>query len=589
MKRIKNQLAGFFSAFRTNWLQLSTVDPMDWRFFGWFPFIHLMTGVAYEESRLGIRFGELAPALLVAELTFIISYLGGYWILKRLDKDAYGATGILVFLIGGSQLIRGLTLEISLVQLLEVTQEVDLRRLPGDFTLGFLVALVLAYLQTARRQYQADAAAINNIREELVVRRQQAQIAAAHAERVLRERAQAALLTKLTEIEKLLAKTNLAQSAERVRELVELEVRPLSKEIWNRLEVLAQASSFSGKSPRTRWPKSMPLRRGFRPSLIFLFANLNLIATANALAGAQFALTLLLFSVTMLPIGALLRWAIPETYEPSFWLGMLTSIALTGLSLAPTWFYLFSVADLYPGAVGLRQSGAGLIVLVVLGLGIRASFATSQEKALARLEELNDELSRKIALIEQSIWIAKRNWSFIVHGTVQGALTVAHSRLIQVGEDKESVLKLVKGDIEKAKAALEQGVVQRQSVSAEFQDLVETWSGVCDISIASPMQELEALDDSARICTVEIVKEIVGNAFRHGRATQIEFDIRLKNQRVSIYAKNNGSPVTESTIGLGTDLLNELTETWDIANDTDGVIVRAELPFRDSEAIQSRL
>jgi len=51
---------------------------MDWRFFGWFPFIHLMTGVAYEESRLGIRFGELAPALLVAELTFIISYLGGY-------------------------------------------------------------------------------------------------------------------------------------------------------------------------------------------------------------------------------------------------------------------------------------------------------------------------------------------------------------------------------------------------------------------------------------------------------------------------------------------------------------------------------
>ena len=60
---------------------------MDWRFFGWFPFIHLLTGVAYEESRLGIRFGELAPALLVAELTFIISYLGGYWILKRLDKD----------------------------------------------------------------------------------------------------------------------------------------------------------------------------------------------------------------------------------------------------------------------------------------------------------------------------------------------------------------------------------------------------------------------------------------------------------------------------------------------------------------------
>jgi hypothetical protein len=307
-----------------------------------------------------------------------------------------------------------------------------------------------------------------------------------------------------------------------------------------------------------------------------------MIATANALAGTEFALTLLLFSMTMLPLGIFLRMLIPDRLELKFWLGFLLALALTGLSLLPTWTYLFSVADVYPGAVGLRQSGAGLIVLVVFGLGLRATFATSQERSLKRLAELNDELSREISLIEQAIWIAKRNWSFIVHGTVQGALTVAHTRLKQAGERTPEVLKLVKADIDKARQALQKGVVQRQSTSAEFQDLVTTWEGVCDISIDYPQRGLDEIDETSRICTIEIVKELVGNAFRHGQATKINFKIQISKDRLQIHATNNGTPVTESTIGLGTDLLNELTESWSIANDADGVVVEAVIPFRSS-------
>jgi signal transduction histidine kinase len=199
---------------------------------------------------------------------------------------------------------------------------------------------------------------------------------------------------------------------------------------------------------------------------------------------------------------------------------------------------------------------------------------------LQRLAELNDELSLELSVIEQSIWIAKRNWSFIVHGTVQGALTVAHTRLKQAGKDSKEVLKLVQGDIEKARQALEQGVVNRQSAAAEFQDLITTWEGVCEVSIDYPEQAFEQIDETSRICSIEIVKEIVGNAFRHGQATKVEFKIEIAKDRVQIQARNNGTPVTESTIGLGTDLLNELTESWSIANESGGVVVRARIPFR---------
>lgn len=78
-----------------------------------------MSGIAYEQSRLGIEFSELLPALLISELVFFISYFAGHWLLSKLNPDLYGSTGKLLVLVGGSQLIRGLALEASLVELAE--------------------------------------------------------------------------------------------------------------------------------------------------------------------------------------------------------------------------------------------------------------------------------------------------------------------------------------------------------------------------------------------------------------------------------------------------------------------------------------
>ncbi|NBU23177.1 MAG: hypothetical protein EBS38_04605 [Actinobacteria bacterium] len=585
MITIKNRFLRFLNALNDSWSQLAGVNLLDWRIFLWFPAIHFMSGASYEEVRLGVPFLTLLPSLLFAEVVFFVSFFGGHWLLSKLDKDLFGSTGKLIVIVGGSQLLRGLALEYSLFELSGLSQAIDVRRLPGDFTLGVLVAMLLAYLTTAQQRFALDTAQIEKAREQLAIRRSQAEKAAEQADGALRQRAQQALLGKLNEVQKYLAKTNAADSAEELRRLVEQEVRPLSKDIWDRFEVLAQESSADREPEKiSLWPKTVPLKRAYRPGLVFLFANLNIIATANALAGPEFALTLLLYTTSMLPIGAVIRGLIPASFEPKFVLGFFFSCLLIGVSLIPTWIYLFSVANVYEGAVGLRQTGAGLIILVILGLAIRASYVTSQEQSLRNLEQLNSELEREIALIEQAVWIAKRNWSFIIHGTVQGALTVAHSRLKQTaGLDKE-LLKLVTGDIDKARKALQSGLVSRQSSSLEFGELIETWDGVCSIEINCDFTLLDSIDETSRICTIEIVKEIVGNAFRHGKATKIEFKIEFENGVVLIVAKNNGSAVTEKTKGLGTDLLNELTAAWSISNVRGGVEVRASIPFRTHAA-----
>lgn len=585
MKTLAKQLTSSLGVLSSSWNQLAGVNLLSWRFFIWFPVLHLMSGFAYEEARLGVPFAELVPSLLLAELAFFLFYFLGHGVLSRLSPDLYGSNGKLLVLVGGSQLIRGLAFESSLVHWAQASTAIDTRRLPGDFTVGVLVAMVVAYVMTAQALFTKSAEEIERVRAELIRRRELAAQAAQQAEQILRNRAQEALLGKLDEVKSLLAKTDVAKSADRLRQLVEQEVRPLSKEIWTRFELLAKSDGDGTKfSVLPTGPRNLPLKRGFRPNLVFLFANLNLITTANALGGTTFAMTLLLFSFSMLPLGGLIRWAIPEQYEPPFALGMLIILLLTGVMLTPTWLYLFSVAELFPGAVGLRQSGAGLVVLVSFSIAIRATYVTSQERGLQKLQDLNDELAREIALVEQTVWIAKRNWSFVIHGTVQGALTVAHSRLKLKDQNPETVLQLVAADIEKAKVALEKGLVERQSVKQEFADLITTWEGVCQVKIKFDNNAFEAIDETAKICTVEIVKEIVGNAFRHGQATRIDFDIRLEDGNVEITAKNNGTKVSKGSEGLGSDLLNELTSHWSIANTSGGVVVEATIPYRVSEA-----
>ncbi len=585
MKFLSAQLSSFIRGMSSSWNQLAAVNMLSWKFFIWLPLIHLLSGVAYEEARLGIQFLELAPSLLIAELVFFVAYISGYWVLSKLSPTLYGSTGKILVLVGGAQLIRGLALEASLVELAQISDAIDTRRLPGDFTVGVLVAMVVAYVLTAQAIFVNSAREIELVRAKLLQRRELAAETAHQAEQQLRKRAQDALLQKLDEVQRLLGKTDVAKSAETLRRLVEHEVRPLSKEIWNRFEGLADSKEVTPKLSRLSiWPSNLPLWRSFRPSLVFLFANLNLITTANALGGAEFTLSLLLFSFSMLPLGGLIRSAIPKDYEPSFSLGLLIILALTGISLLPTWIYLFSVAEVYPGAVGLRRSGAGLVIFVSFALAIRASYVTSQERGLQRLKDLNDELAREIALVEQAVWIAKRNWSFVIHGTVQGALTVAHSRLKLKNRDLQEVLPLVAADIKKAKSALEQGLVRRQSLDQEFADLITTWDGVCSVTIERDGDALERVDDSAKICTIELVKEIVGNAFRHGKASEIHFEISLQGNNLQIKARNNGAKVTQATEGLGSDLLNELSSNWSIKNVKGGVLVAATIPYRTIES-----
>ena len=73
-------------------------------------------------------------------------------------------------------------------------------------------------------------------------------------------------------------------------------------------------------------------------------------------------------------------------------------------------------------------------------------------------------------------------------------------------------------------------------------------------------------------CLIEISKELISNANRHGGATKFWLNSYLdQNGDLSILAGNNGKAISESASGgLGYEMISQLTRNWLIGNSGAG-------------------
>ena len=290
-------------------------------------------------------------------------------------------------------------------------------------------------------------------------------------------------------------------------------------------------------------------------------------------------------------------------YIPGVWLLMhLSRLALPvrfKTNRNTSWFLLISIGVLssmpvYLGFLTLAQTPTqvNLGFMEIFGtVAALTGFATSKsrdierQKAEAQLAKDNEILQRELALFDQKLWVARRNWNFTIHGTVQSALTAAVTRLVSAGADAEPYqLELVKQDIERARTALISPTQLDVSIQGATAQIIDTWRGVCEVEFAFSARATRAIerDLGVRQCINEIAKEAVSNAVRHGSAKTVRFTIdRSEDELIELTATNDGSPVsTAAPEGVGSQMLNELTLDWSIQNRPGaGVVFRASLPL----------
>jgi two-component sensor histidine kinase len=199
-------------------------------------------------------------------------------------------------------------------------------------------------------------------------------------------------------------------------------------------------------------------------------------------------------------------------------------------------------------------------------------------------------LSHDQALFEQKLWLDRRAWQFVVHGTVQAALTAALTRLQLEPEPSEAILALVSEDLVRARTALTERPKRTIDLAEALAQVQSTWRGICDIQINLTSRAAKALaaDQDACICVNEIVKEAISNAVRHGEAMSIKVEVeRIEDAELNILVTNDGLPVaSQQRAGVGSQLIAELTTDWSLTSNkrTRRTEFRANLPLqRDFE------
>jgi signal transduction histidine kinase len=192
-----------------------------------------------------------------------------------------------------------------------------------------------------------------------------------------------------------------------------------------------------------------------------------------------------------------------------------------------------------------------------------------------QLDTLKDQID-ELAIREHSTSLEQRalyrTYSKILHGVYHSRL-IASTVAIRVAANTEDQ-ELLDSELDRAEALLEinfESNLAQVHLTEEslFDSLVANWSGLIDFSIQNMLTH--NLTDYQLIALNECLSESVTNAFRHGRASQV--DIKMKDHssggiRVSVC--DNGVGYIKSFPGLGSSIFEELSNgQWEIITRED--------------------
>jgi signal transduction histidine kinase len=356
-------------------------------------------------------------------------------------------------------------------------------------------------------------------------------------------------------------------------------------------EVLQSLRSTYGELDLGPLPEPTPpprrVRRGLR--------------SANPVAvGALFAPTLVsavvLYSA-FVPTLALLGWqttfflVVPAVIF--VWGGALGARSLTGnlrLRLLPAsvltlCVYAFLGLISWPfQLIGSPQASWGLqlefTVTVVAVAALSIVYRVVQQEREHVEEQLglvNDALERVVAHLRQTLWVERRKVATVLHGPVQAAVQVAAMRLAKTENNDPGFLDSIQAGIFHA---LQQIGHPDTVTSEQFQEAVgameELWGAVCLLDITVDPAFLRQLPEqgAAARCALEVLREALLNALKHGKADVISAELILTDDHcLQICVTNNGEkPDAERGAGFGTEILDEITRSWSLRTVNDRVM-----------------
>jgi signal transduction histidine kinase len=439
-----------------------------------------------------------------------------------------------------------------------------------------LFGLTTSLLQSFK-QNQATMASLLQAQARLLALRESAELVVLEEELRLVRQTQAALMPQLELLDASLESTGFARTQRRqlihdIRNTIETQVRPLSDELKSSAQTRALPLTSSRFQPTgLRAPGRLALRDAFRPGEIFSMALLGFVATPYILIspiwGGFGFIAAIHYGLWLLVI----RTFIPARLSLKTPIGVLLLTLLALVPLVPVLATLFAYAPETKGSQVVHAALTFMVVVVTSGLAILHGLYQELDAGQLELKQRIAELRRETSRFEQQLWSARRNWGYVIHGTVQASLTAALMHLQNAQGSDEAVIKVVRKDIRRAANALRERPLANADLQTTIAELTETWAGVCDLEVRVSDDARKALLADADLChcTREILKESVVNAVRHGGATSVSVSLTVEDgHTLLLEAVNNGCALNEAAeAGLGSQIIQDLSYFWSIESD----------------------
>jgi signal transduction histidine kinase len=460
-------------------------------------------------------------------------------------------------------------------------------RIYGGAGLAIGVLLAFIYILGERVDHNSTMAELEATRAQLIQHRAQAEELLERERLELMLQTQSTLLPTLDSIQKNLARSSGRSGVvEELRELIQNQVRPLSKLLSQTAKKMsiAKAPSEAKKPVARMFQESFLVKPLIAPASMLIMIVLGTWFLTYIILGVEAANWSLVYSFASWLVILVAKLMMPNTLKMKRTAGVLLFIFIGLLASNASYWPLKEFSS------NLQEDLLLLLVVLntvgsVVGFAYSKSYQTDRLEAVRQMTRDNNLLAREVALFEQQMWIARRNWSFVVHGTVQAALTAAITRLGTEPEPEQFQVDLALSDLDRASKALSQTPEIEVDLSKALQNIASTWEGICKVKVNITERAARALERNpdARICVNEICKEAVSNAVRHAEAKNINFEIDRGNEEILyIKAIDDGRGLGKGLEqGVGSRMLDDLTMDWSLYRDKSlqKTVLQAQLPL----------
>lgn len=555
----------------------------------YFPF-GLAGPLLIDPARLGGSLWSWVIIAFIAQLALMVAYVIARRIIHPTGPTRSRPMATVIAILLAVEL-RGLVLVLA-SELMGLSDQPEwaYRLVSGPIAQG--VALILLGLVVSTyRHHQRLAADLESTREATIALNTSMRERLDAVEADLAAQVHRTIDPLLRELDEVLlreaARGDTASVQKAIRSLIDDQLRPLSTRLARGSDELPSARTIPVGIARIPLPERMAMRTLLRPRLVALLAGLA--ASSQALRGLEPPVTVIFPIATMAVAYVLLAGvrAILGRWKPALIIGILASAGIAAAGFAITLSVLIALGLPLPEDL-LRAS---LAVGGVWG-ALTATYQAVNERRSTTEEQLRisiDELRQATSVLRRRTYIASRHLSYVVHGALQSALHSAALRLAANPHPSTELIESIREGIGEAVSKVDAGGAPYAQLVATLDDIVELWEGTATIHWTMDHRTIRVLVESpdAAICAAEIARECVTNAIRHGRATEIRLSLAGSGERVVITTVDNGIGIsTDSLIGLGTRMLDELCLAWRREATGSGTKVIAEISVGVGSAVR---